>query len=176
MNRARFLSHLRSLVALFGQTFQLVVFVLFVAVILYLVICSIFLDDAQAEESTWLHLGAVSYHFNRDKGYNEVNAGIGLEHQFTATHSIGAGVYRNSERNISGYAVYGLTPLVLGPVKIGALIGAANGYSAHEGRWFPVALPVAMGQWGQFGINLTIIPSIKEKIDGGIAMQFKWRF
>lgn len=128
------------------------------------------------ESSTWLQLGAASYHFDRDQHYNEINAGLGIEHQFNARHSLAAGFYRNSERNTSYYAVYGYTPIELGPVKLGALAGAANGYSAHDGKWFPVILPVATAQIGRAGVNVTVIPPITEKIDGGIAVQFKWRF
>ena len=123
--------------------------------------------------SNWLHLGAVSYHFNRAANYNEINPGLGIEHQFNARHSLSAGVYRNSERRSTVYALYGYTPLQIGPVKIGVLAGLANGYSAHQGRAFPVALPIAMIERGRFGVNFTVIPSIREKVQGGIALQLK---
>lgn len=125
--------------------------------------------------SNWLHLGAVSYHVNRAANYNEINPGLGIEHQFNARHSLSAGAYYNSERRTTVYALYGYTPLRIGPVKIGVLAGLANGYSGHDGKFFPVALPVAMIERGRFGVNFTIIPSIREKVDGGLAVQFKIR-
>ena len=126
-----------------------------------------------ARPSNWLHLGAVSYHFNRAANYNEINPGLGIEHQFNARHSLSAGFYRNSERRNTVYAMYGYTPIQIGPVKIGVLAGLANGYSAHDGGFFPVALPVAMIERGRFGVNFTVIPSIREKVHGGVALQFK---
>ena len=123
--------------------------------------------------SNWLHLGAISYHFNRAADYNEINHGLGIEHQFNARHSLSAGAYRNSERRTTVYALYGYTPLQIGIVKLGLLAGLANGYSANNGNVFPVALPVAMIERGRFGFNFTVIPSIREKVDGGVAMQFK---
>ena len=121
----------------------------------------------------WLHLGAVSYHFNRAANYNEINPGLGIEHQFNARHSLSAGAYRNSERRNTIYALYGYTPLQIGPVKFGVLAGLANGYSANNGNVFPVVLPIAMIERGRFGVNFTVIPSIREKVQGGLALQFK---
>ena len=123
--------------------------------------------------SNWLHLGAASYHFNRAAHYNEINPGLGIEHQFNARHSLSAGAYYNSERRTTIYALYGYMPLQIGIVKLGLLAGLANGYSANNGHVFPVALPAAMIERGRFGVNFTVIPSIREKVDGGVALQIK---
>jgi hypothetical protein len=138
-----------------------------------------------AESAVWFNVGALSYHPNRDKQYNERNVGFGMEYQFNARHALAAGRYKNSYYETSNFAYYAWTPLEftnanLGilrvpSVRIGVLAGAVDGYRRNSGRLAPVALPIAMLEWRHVGVNLTAIPHVGN-VDGGIAAELKVRF
>jgi hypothetical protein len=137
------------------------------------------------ESAVWLNLGALSYHPNRDRHYNERNVGFGVEYQFNARHAIAAGRYKNSYYETSNFAYYAWTPLAFGDVnlgvlrvpslRIGMLAGAVDGYRRNSGRMAPIALPIAMFEWRHVGVNVTAFPHVGS-IDGGIAAELKLRF
>jgi hypothetical protein len=123
----------------------------------------------------WINVGGFSRHFDRDPRYNENNFGFGVEWRRTTEVALMVGVYDNSLGKASQYAAVNWQPWQIGPVKLGAAIGLLNGYPAiGRGGTFFAALPMASIEGRRFGINLGLIPSIKD-VDGAILLQFKLR-
>ena len=123
----------------------------------------------------WLNVGGFSRHFDRSKRYNERNFGFGIEWRRSEQIAVMAGVYDNSLGKHSQYAAVNWQPWTLGPVKLGAALGVMNGYpSLKRGGTFFAALPMASIEGRRFGINLGLIPSMKN-VDGAFMLQFKLR-
>jgi hypothetical protein len=57
------------------------------------------------------------------------------------------------------------------------LVAAAlDGYPRNkDGGWFVVALPLLAVQGKRLGFNLTIIPTIENKVYGAVALQVRLR-
>ena len=123
----------------------------------------------------WLNVGGFSRHFNRQAGHNENNLGLGLEYRTSEELSFMAGVYHNSVRKNTTYAAVNWQPLSMGAFKLGAAVGLMNGYPAmNRGGTFFAALPMATYEGRRFGVNLGLIPSMKD-VDGAVILQFKVR-
>jgi hypothetical protein len=61
-------------------------------------------------------------------------------------------------------------------VRAGVIVGAFDGYPRmRDGGWFPAALPAASIEYGRLGVNLTIVPTYKDRLNGAVALQFKLR-
>jgi len=120
-------------------------------------------------------VGGFSRHFDRSNRYNERNFGFGIEWRTSEQFAFMAGVYDNSLGKHSQYAAVNWQPWSLGPVKLGAALGVMNGYPAlKRGGTFFAALPMASIEGRRFGINLGLIPSMKN-VDGAFMLQFKLR-
>ncbi|MDP3205778.1 MAG: hypothetical protein Q8M80_17110 [Hydrogenophaga sp.] len=123
----------------------------------------------------WLNVGGFSRHFNRQAGHNENNLGLGLEYRTSDELSFMAGSYHNSVRKNTTYAAVNWQPLSMGSFKLGAAVGLMNGYPAmNRGGTFFAALPMATYEGRRFGVNLGLIPSMKD-VDGAVILQFKVR-
>lgn len=123
----------------------------------------------------WLNVGGFSRHFNRQAGHNENNVGLGVEYRTSEDLSFMAGSYRNSVRKNTTYAAVSWQPLSMGSFKLGAAVGLMNGYPAmNRGGTFFAALPMATYEGRRFGVNLGLIPSMKD-VDGAVILQFKVR-
>lgn len=123
----------------------------------------------------WLNVGGFSRHFNRQAGHNENNAGLGMEYRTSHELSFMAGSYRNSVRKNTTYAAVSWQPLSMGSFKLGAAVGLMNGYPAmNRGGTFFAALPMATWEGRRFGVNLGLIPSMRD-VDGAVVLQFKLR-
>ena len=132
------------------------------------------ITDNKPLDEVWLNAGFYSYHFQRDKGLNDGNSGFGAEYRFSAVSSLTAGRFRNSERKYSNYAGIYYQPIMIGPVRLGAVIGGFNGYpKAVNGGWFLAAIPAASVEYQRLGVNLTIVPSYKDRLYGAVSIQFK---
>jgi hypothetical protein len=138
---------------------------------------------AQADEAApaatppevWINVGGFSRHFDRSSQYNERNFGFGIEWRHSSEVAVMAGVYDNSLGKPSQYAAVNWQPWQIGPVKLGAALGVLNGYPGIErGGTFFAALPMASIEGKRFGINLGLIPSMKN-VDGAVLLQFKIR-
>ena len=128
---------------------------------------------AKAEPSVWVNAGGLSYHLDRDKGFNEVNGGVGIEYAPTKDTSYSLGTYHNSVRYQSLYLLVNHQPYGLGNWKFGFSAGLANGYPSMNNKGlFPVALPMATYERGRFGVNLGIIPAMRE-VDAVFTIQLK---
>ena len=130
---------------------------------------------AWAQGPVWVNIGGFSRHFVRGKGYNENNLGLGLELRTSDAVSLMAGYYVNSMRRDTQYAAVNWQPWTLGGWRLGAAVGVMNGYPAvARGGTFFAALPMASYEGARFGVNVGLIPSIKD-VDGALVIQFKMR-
>jgi hypothetical protein len=122
----------------------------------------------------WLNPGFYSYHFQRDKGLNDSNPGLGAEYRVSTVASVTAGRFYNSDRRYSNYAGIYYQPFAIGPVRIGAVAGGFSGYpKMHDGGWFLAAIPVASYEYGRIGVNLAFVPSYKDRLYGALSVQLK---
>jgi hypothetical protein len=124
----------------------------------------------------WLDSGFATYHFDRDKDLNGANGGLGVEYRFRGDLALTAGRFYNSDRQYSNYAGAIWQPVAIGPVRLGAVLAAFNGYPhMGNGGWFPALIPVATVEYQRVGINVGIVPSYKDRLYGGISVQLKFR-
>jgi hypothetical protein len=55
--------------------------------------------------------------------------------------------------------------------------GAFSGYpKAFNGGWFPAAIPAASIESGQWGLNVALVPPLKDRLYGALSFQLKFRF
>src|SRR5512133_3816651 len=76
----------------------------------------------------WINPGLYSVHLQRDKGFNDNNIGFGAEYRYSTVSSVTAGVIDNSDRQTSHYLGWYWQPVSLGPVRLGGVAGAMDGY------------------------------------------------
>lgn len=147
-------------------------------------LCGVLISvNAFAEEpypNVWLNPGFFSYHFDRDKGLRENNIGFGAEIEFNADHAAMAGTFINSDNERSRYAAYEWRPLQWNPaginVKAGLIVAALDGYPrVRNGDWYPALLPLLTVQGDRLGANLTVVPTIGDRLYGAIVLQLKLR-
>jgi len=141
---------------------------------------------AHAEErdaaplQVWLSPGIYSAHFDQSKGLRNGNPGLSAEVAWAEDHSVVAGTYINSNSARTRYAAYGWRPLhwELGGWRMGAgvALGAFDGYPRYRnGGWFIAPLPLLSVEGERLGVNLSLIPTIRDRLDGAVAFQFKIR-
>lgn len=131
--------------------------------------------EPTSNSQLWLNVGGFSRHFHRNAGYNENNLGVGVEYRTGPEISYMVGSYYNSVRKNTTYAAVNWQPWTMGPFKIGAAVGLMNGYPAmNRGGNFFAALPLASYEGRRFGLNIGLIPPIKN-VDGAVIVQFKLR-
>jgi hypothetical protein len=124
----------------------------------------------------WLNPGAYSYHFQRDKGFNNNNYGLGAEYRYSTVGSIMVGGFYNSDRYTSHYVVWHWQPLGLGPVRFGAVAGAIDGYPKMlNGGWFFAVIPTVGIDYKYIGARLLLVPSYQNRLHGAISLQLKFR-
>jgi hypothetical protein len=129
-----------------------------------------------ARSQFWLDGGFATYHFNRDKDLNGANPGLGAEYRVSDTTAITAGRFYNSDRRHSLYAGAIWQPYSLGPVRLGVVAAAFNGYPhMRDGGWFPALIPVATIEFARVGVNLGVVPSYKDRLYGGLSLQLKFK-
>ena len=134
---------------------------------------------AQAEldwKNAWVNAGFYTYHFEKDKKLENTNDGLGIEVPINDTYSLTAGRFHNSDHAKSNYAGVYVMPYNVAGIKMGAVVGAFNGYpNAYDGGWFPALIPVVALEGSQFGLNVAFIPTINNKLHGGVSFQLKYR-
>lgn len=122
----------------------------------------------------WLNAGFYSYHFQTEKNLDNNNIGLGTEYRYSTIHSITAGRFHNSDRLTSDYVAWYWQPVAWGPIRLGALVGAIDGYPrANNGAWFPLVLPVASYEYKNIGISFTVVPTYQDMLYGAISLQLK---
>jgi hypothetical protein len=126
---------------------------------------------------TWVNAGFYSYHFKRDEGLEDFNPGLGVEWPLDDTFSLTAGAFHNSDRKTSGYLGIYMMPLRWGPAKFGVVAGVFTGYPQYfGGAAFPALLPTVAIEGRHWGLNIALIPEIKDQLHGAISFQLKYRF
>ena len=132
--------------------------------------------ESEPISELWLNLGFYSYHFQKNKGLNNSNFGLGGEYRYSTVSSVTLGVFDNSDRQTSHYAGWYWQPTGLGPVRFGVVVGAMGGYpKMRNGGWFFAAIPTASYENKSIGANLTFTPSYKDRLYGAISLQLKLR-
>jgi hypothetical protein len=125
----------------------------------------------------WINPGFYSLHFDRNKGLEDFNPGIGIEWPIDKAFSLTAGAFRNSDRKHSNYAGLYVMPFEFYGVKLGAVVGGFDGYpNTNNGGWFAALIPTAAIEAKHWGLNIAIVPSIKNRLYGAISFQLKYRF
>ncbi len=128
----------------------------------------------------WVNPGLYSLHFDRNKNLREDNVGFGAEARVAEDHVLMGGTFINSVRVRSHYAAYQWRPLHWKPAGIdvgaGIAVSAFDGYPGmRNGGWFVVPLPILAIEGRYVGVNLTVVPTIKNRLDGAVAAQIKIR-
>ncbi|MDM0049117.1 hypothetical protein [Variovorax sp. J22R115] len=136
------------------------------------------LASAQVDVSqVWINPGFYSLHFDRNKGLEDFNPGIGIEWPIDKIFSLTAGAFRNSDRDRSHYVGLYVMPFEFHGVKLGAVVGGFDGYQrSNNGGWFPALIPTAAIEGKHWGLNIAIVPTIKNRLYGAISFQLKYRF
>jgi hypothetical protein len=135
------------------------------------------LDPANfTPESVWVNPGVLSYHFNQSAGYRGDNWGFGAQINFPHDLALLGGTFINSDRQRSDDAGIMWQPYSLGPIKLGGVAGAFNGYPYFKnGAWFPAVLPMASTSYKWVGANVTIIPNYKNRLHGALVLQLLFK-
>ncbi|MGA8005826.1 MAG: hypothetical protein WCA17_06980, partial [Burkholderiales bacterium] len=118
--------------------------------------------------------------FDRSKHLRDDNVGLGIEVALAPDHSVMAGSFINSNRARSRYAAYAWRPLHVRYAGLdfdaGVVVGAFDGYPNYKGGgWFVAPLPLVSVEGKRFGVNLSVIPTLKNRVDGALSIQFKLR-
>lgn len=122
------------------------------------------IDTTSPGHDTWLQLGALSYHQNREANYNETNYGIGLFRRLDEERAVAIGYYKNSIHKDSFYAQYQYTPYEVAGVKLGLQTGLISGYKSLHGAPMPILLPLATIEGKRLAADITCIPPL-----GGVS-------
>lgn len=154
-----------------------------IALLLFLTLCHAAHGDTmqgtetQTEQtSVWITPGFLSHHFQRDKGFKANNYGVGVQLSLSPTNSVNAGVFRNSDDAHSHYLGWLWQPYQIGAARLGLWAGALDGYpKMQNGGWFVAAFPMASIDYKAVGVNLTVMPTYKDKLHGAVIAQFKLR-
>ena len=125
------------------------------------------LAKAFAGES-WVTVPLASKH-SRKGDHNEVNLGIGVEHELNERWRFAGGYYRNSNREDSLYAAAVHVYAKRGSWRFGSLYGVVTGY---ESDVTPMAGLVASYEQRDWGFNVILFP--KDGAIVGFQIKFKW--
>jgi hypothetical protein len=130
--------------------------------------------EAQPINELWINPGFATLHFQSDKDLNGNNRGLGGEYRFSTVASVTAGRFYNSDRMWSNYVGVYYQPWRVGPFRLGAVLGAFDGYpKMRDGGWFPAVIPAVSYEYERVGVNIGIIPTYKDRLYGGISFQAK---
>jgi hypothetical protein len=95
-------------------------------------------------------------------------------------HAVMVGNYINSDGERSRYAAYQWRPLHWRPydvdVSAGIALSVIDGYPRmNNGGWFMALLPLLAVEGKRVGVNFSVVPTIKDKVDGAVVLQIKLR-
>ena len=125
----------------------------------------------------WLNAGFYSAHFDTDKGLRNANPGLGFEYKLDNTWRATAGRFINSDNAHSSYVGAYYQPWTVSGIQLGVVGGAFNGYpKAYNGGWFPAIIPTASLESGHWGLNVALVPPLKDRLYGALSFQLKCRF
>lgn len=127
-----------------------------------------------------LDLNLASYHTEAwaRRSLNQVNPGLGVTYHWNRTWAVMGGVYKNSYRRPTWYALGAFTPLHLGGshrwhVDAGVAAGFASGYRRAEVGSEPVVggLVVRLAAPNGVALNLLGVPNSDAHNSGFIGFQ-----
>ena len=137
--------------------------------------------EAAGELQVWINPGIYSYHFDRDRDLRDRNFGFGVEVHTSPAYAWVAGRFMNSNSAHSTYAGLLWHPLewqVAPGLRIAPALGVgiADGYpNFRNGGWFVTPLPLLAIEGKRIGVNLAIVPTLRNRIQGALAVQVKLR-
>jgi hypothetical protein len=121
-----------------------------------------------ASHQPWVSPLALSYHAERDRGYNETHEGIAVGARINDRWQWNAGRLINSERHESSYVAAQYDIAQWPRVSIGVQMGVVTGYERYN--VLPMALPVIDVQVSKHNtISIIALP-----VDGGVVA-VQWR-
>ena len=124
----------------------------------------------------WIDSGFATYHFKSDVALSGRNPGLGVEYRFRADVAATAGRFLNSDGELSNYLGAIWQPVAIGSVRLGAVVAAFNGYPHVRGAgWFPALIPMATVEYQRVGVNIGFVPTVQNRLHGGISVQLKFR-
>lgn len=127
--------------------------------------------------NAWFNAGFYSAHFDRKAGLEDFNPGLGIEYPLNPTYRLTAGIFRNSERETSRYLGLYVLPFEYRGIRFGAVVGGFDGYPrAHQGGWFPALIPVVAFEGRNWGLNVAVVPALRNRVHGAVSLQLKYRF
>jgi len=127
-------------------------------------------------KAVWLNAGFYTSHFDHNQGLRNANPGLGIEWVLNDTYALTAGGFKNSDHQHSDYLGLYVMPWRWASFKLGAVVGAFDGYArANQGGWFPALVPVVSFEGQRWGLNTAVIPTVKDKLHGGISFQLKYK-
>jgi len=136
--------------------------------------------NANAEldlSKVWLNAGFYSAHFDANKGLRNANPGLGIEYQIDEKLALTAGRFINSDNAHSNYLGAYYQPMRFDNFKLGIVGGVFNGYrKALDGGWFPAVIPVLSWESQHLGVNVMLVPPLKDRLYGAVSFQLKYRF
>ena len=136
--------------------------------------------DPEFSPRVWINPGIYSRHFDRSTHFREDNIGLGAEILFAPDHALMGGTFINSQRARTRYGAYQWRPLHWQragiDVSAGVIVGAFDGYPRYrDGAWFIAPMPILAIEGTRVGVNFSIVPSLKDRVDGAVAVQIKLR-
>jgi len=124
----------------------------------------------------WINPGFYTHHFDNSLNLNDYNHGFGVEADIAEGYSVTAGVYQNSNRTTSHYVGTYVMPFRDGAFKAGVAVGAINGYTPmRNGGWFPAAVPTMTFESQHYGLNVSFIPKIGDRVNSALTFQLKFK-
>ncbi len=126
----------------------------------------------------WVSPGFLTWHSAQpaDRDLEGRNLGFGLDWQWSTDQRLTLGRFRNSDGRPSRYLALYHQPLTVGSWRFGVVAGVMDGYPHyHHGRAFPAILPVASWEQGRWGIDTAFIPTINDRLYGGVSVKLRWR-
>jgi hypothetical protein len=141
----------------------------------------LFSQSARGEEASpqvWINPGFYSQHFKTSGRFRSDNWGVGAEVTFSPDHSLLAGSFINSDGRRSQYGAYWWRPVHWNfsdvGVHAGVVAAALDGYPNYRnGGWFVAPIPAVAIEGSRIGANVMFVPTIKNRVQGAIAVQFK---
>jgi hypothetical protein len=138
-------------------------------------------EPASPPLKVWVNPGFYAYHFDRHKDLRDRDFGFGVEVEMSPRYLLTAGSYSNSNGARSHYAGLLWRPLQwrrASGVRIagGAALAAIDGYPGYDrGGWFVAALPMLSIEGDRLGLNIGVIPTLKNRIEGALVFQVRLR-
>jgi len=130
--------------------------------------------ESEPKSQLWLNAGMYSYHYDKSQNFNNNNIGFGGEYRFSSVASVTIGGFKNSDSTHSNYAGLYWQPIAVGPISLGLVGGAFNGYqTTNNGGLFPAVFPAATIEGDWLGANLFFIPTVGDRVHGAVSLQIK---